>query len=66
MLLDSHNVDIAICLMRDRLKLQSDIGQFLTIFGSCLTTHQFVQTKNNCDNKDNIISVIVRPKFHYV
>ena len=28
------------------LKLQSDIGQFPTIFGSCLTKNQFAQTKS--------------------
>ena len=46
------------------LKLQSDIGQFLTSFGSCLTKNQFGQTK--WYNKDNIISVNVKSKFHNV
>ena len=32
-------------MLQQSLKLQSDIGQFLTIFGSCPTKHQFVQIR---------------------
>ena len=35
-----------IATLKQSLKLQSDSGRFPTIFGSCLTKHQFVWTKS--------------------